>query len=161
MENKPGVKIIKASTDLQKKVGTGVIDTAKVAMAQQMMESNTVDFGPVAQPFLDDLSQAVKNAKKDKDNPKALESLMLPIMNIKANATTFNYPVAGEVTGTVLTFLEHVGRVDDEILIIAENLHRAVNLVIAQKMVGGKNALGEKLIQEFKDVCRRYIEKRL
>ena len=82
-------------------------------------------------------------------------------MNLKANAATFNYPLISDAAGTVLNFLDIVNALDGEIVVIADNLHKAIAVIVQQKMSGSENPAGKALVKEFKDVCKRYMDKRM
>ncbi len=159
MEEK--TKIIKASLELQQRVGTGVVDAEVVKQAQQVIEDNDVDFGPIALPLLKDLQDSIALAKKGEGDPKSVvESITRPIMNLKGNAGVFKFPLISDMTGTVLALIEHVGRIDDDILVIVDNLHKASTVAVAQKLVDKKNPIAAELAKEFEGVCKRYMEKR-
>jgi len=155
-------KRIKANLDLQKKVGTGNIDEKKVAKAQDVIKNNKVDFAPVAKPHLDELSKAIKNSMglKNPENEKAvLESYMTPIMNIKANAATFNYSLISGLAGIVLTFLEDVGKFDKKVVQIVDLLYKTILLILARKMAGDGGSDGKALLGAFHDVCQKTMKK--
>ena len=156
MERKD-VKRIRATNTLAQKVGSGEIDDSKIELAQKMIDVNQVDFAEIAAPFMEQLGKAVKAAKKTNGGGDSLTSIIFPIMNLKANAATFNYPTVSEIAGTVINFLDAVGAVDAEIITICDNLHRAITVIIMQKMSGKDNPGGAALVQEFKDVCKRYM----
>lgn len=159
--SKDDVRKIKASVALQQKVGTGKIDEKAVEKAQAVMSENKVDFTPLALPQIELLQEAIKNAKGGREDEELMNDITLPIMNLKANAATFNYPIISEICGTVLTFLEHVGKIDDEVIVIVDNLCKAVMVIVSQKITDKENPVAVGLIKEFKDVCKRYMEKRL
>lgn len=155
-------KRIKANLDLQKKVGTGAIDEKKVARAQEVIKNNKVDFAPIAKPHLDELSKAIKSSLglTNPDSPKAiLESYMTPIMNIKANAATFNYSLISGLAGTVLTFLEDVGKYDRKVVQIVDLLYKTILLILARKMAGDGGGEGKALLGAFHDVCQKTLKK--
>ena len=87
-------KVIKASMELQQKVGTGSIEEYKIDRAQVVINENKVDFGPIAKPHMDELRNLLNDlaqSRGDKSDREVLRALMTPTMNIKANAATFNY----------------------------------------------------------------------
>lgn len=155
-------KRIKANLDLQKKVGTGSIDERKVEKAQEVIKNNKVDFAPIAKPHLDELSKAIKASLglKEPDNEKQiLESYMTPIMNIKANAATFNYSLISGLAGTVLTFLEDVKKYDRKVVQIVDLLYKTILLILARKMSGDGGGEGKALLGAFHDVCQKTMKK--
>lgn len=158
------VKKIRATNALAQKVGSGEIDEKRIEAAQKLVDANEIDFAEMAKPFLDQLQNAIKAAKKagaGGDRGELLNGITFPIMNLKANAATFNYHVVGDVADTVMNFLDTVNTIDNEILVIADNLHKAITVVVMQKM-SEKNPPGSmQLTGEFRDVCKRYMDKRM
>lgn len=155
-------KRIKANLDLQKKVGTGSIDEKKVEKAQDVIKNNKVDFAPIAKPHLDELSQAIKASmglKNPSNEKEILESYMTPIMNIKANAATFNYSLISGLAGTVLTFLEDAKKYDKKVVQIVDLLYKTTLLILARKMSGDGGAEGRALLAAFHDVCQKTMKK--
>jgi len=155
-------KVIKASLELQKKVGRGDIEDHKIQRAQEVMNENKVEFGPVAKPHLDELRALVKEisqSRGDKSDRELLQSLMTPTMNIKANAATFNYPLISNLTGIVLTFLEDARRYDRKVLQIVDLLHKTILLVLARKMTGDGGPQGQALQTAFQDLCLKFVRK--
>jgi len=161
-QTKGDVKIIKASTALQKKIGTGTLDMRTVDRAQKVIENNKVDFAPIAAPQLDLLQKAVLKIQAGQlTGFAALEGIMEPIMNLKANAALFNYPFISILTGMVLDFLETVKTPDSEILKIVDNLQKTVAIVVAKQIKTADSPLGAQLLAEFTSVCKRYSDRRL
>lgn len=162
MQTADDVKRIEASKELQKKVGTGSIDENKVAKAQEVIANNKVDFAPIAKPHLDLLGKAIRESaglKNPENQKEILESYMTPIMNIKANAATFNFPLISGLSGVVLTFLETVGRYDRKVVQIVDLLYKTILLVLARKMAGDGGAEGKALLGAFHDVCQKTLHK--
>jgi hypothetical protein len=154
-------KTIAASRELQKRVGTGEIDEKVVKKAQTVMDNNTVDFGPLARPYLTALTTAVADARKVPGvmDKKTVETLSVPIMNLKANAATFNYSLISGLTGVVLTFIESHEKPGRKTLQVVELLNKTIMLLVARKMTGDGGEIGMALQKAFKDVCRWCIEK--
>ncbi len=156
------VKIIKASLELQKKVGQGSIEPHRIARAQKVINENKVDFSQVAKPHLDELSTliaAISRSRDDRSDRDVLQALMVPTMNIKANAATFNYPLISGLTGIVLTFLEDVKLYDKKVLQIVDLLHKTIILVLARKMTGDGGVQGEALQTAFQGLCLKFVKK--
>ena len=155
------VETIKASRDLQIKVGKGNISPNQIQRAQSIIENNKVEFAPLAKPHLKALKEAVAEAVRDvKDSADILEDIMAPIMNLKANAATFNYPLITEISAVILTFIETVKRVDHEIVEILENFYKTMSVIISQEIYTSQNPVGSRLLDEFRQVCRRYMTNR-
>jgi hypothetical protein len=151
-------EVIKASDQLQKKVGTGTLDAARVERAQGVIDNNKADFAPLARFYLQQLDEAVGQLRR-KGDKGSTEPLIAPVMNIKANASTFGYPAVGEMAATVLHFLEHIPQADSDILRILESFSAAVGAMVSHKMTGRDNPAANALLAEFRAVCERYVNK--
>jgi hypothetical protein len=155
------VRVIKASRMLQAKVGTGNVAAEIVEKSQKLIEENTVDFAPLAEGFIKELADNVRRARDNQMiSSRSLESIISPIMQIKANAAMFDYPLAGSISSIVLNFLEDVKECDDDVLDVANVCQNILNLVIANKLSGEAGTNGEALQTELREACRRYLTKK-
>lgn len=150
-------KTIKASRELQAKVGTGQIDEKKIEEAQKIMDEDDTEFSVLAKDDLAKLQQAIDSAKKSLDDEDAvMQSFKTPIMNLKANAGSFKYEFVSSLTGMVLMLLETVEKPDKKLVKIVDSLHKTILLALASEMKGDGGKAGQELIGAFKDVCRKY-----
>lgn len=157
MSKKSLPKRIKASRELQGKVGFGGIDAKKVEAAQKVMDENKVDFGPLAKPELDKLQKAIDRANEDLGDSRAvMESFRTPIMNLKANAGSFNYKFVSDLTAMILTFLEGIDVPNRKVVQIVDILHKTILLALAYKMKGDGGQNGKVLLEAFQKICRKY-----
>lgn len=160
MAEKEGlVKKIPASKALQDKVGIGKIDEKAVEEAQKIINESTVDFVPIARPHLAALHTSVAAALKKKEYG-ITEDMKSAIMNLKANAATFNYPLVSQIAETVLLFLEAQKGADKKIIRIVDLFYKTILLMLARKMSGKDHAEGRALQAAFTDVCRNYGKKK-
>lgn len=169
-----GVRIHKAPTDLQDKVGTGQVSQYLLHNIQEKVKSKAPDFAPVAKQILTRLVKAVIAAKKalkdDKSNndPMSvpyndavlLRHITAPVMELKANAPMFDYKLLGDLAGIMLSFVESTSRLDKEIVDIIEANIASWNIIIQREMKGEGGEYGYMLRQELQDVCERYLRKR-
>lgn len=152
---------IAASRDLQNKVGTGTVNEAVVSRAQKVMDTNTVDFAPLAQPDLTALQNAIDNAKTEFKTPEAvdhkaiLQSFKTPVMNIKSNAGTFKYEFVSQLTAMVLLLLENKQKVDTRLIKVVDVLHKTTLLALAYDMKGNGGDNGQVLLESFKKLCEK------
>lgn len=157
MEDRPEARKIKASKKLQMKVGTGKIDDKVVKQAQKTLEENKVDFAPIAMPHLNEIRDRVAEVKKSgKYGETSIEEFSMPIMNLKANAGSFDYETVGDMASTVLMFLENLDKLDKKVVQIIDLLHKTVLLIIAKEMKGKNHPEGKALIAAFQEVCQKY-----
>lgn len=159
-ENKT-VRVVKASRMLQSKVGTGTIDEKKVEKSQKIIDSNAIDFKPMAKTYLDQLAVAVENAKAGKtDHAALIQELIEPVMQIKANAAMFDYNLVSRLANIMLNFLETITEVDENVLEIIVAHQNTLNLIVNNAMKGDGGEYGIELESELKSVCKRYFAKR-
>ncbi|MGZ9108919.1 MAG: hypothetical protein ACXW4B_08890 [Micavibrio sp.] len=154
-------RIIKASTLLQAKVGTGTIDEEKIRKMQQVLDQTKVDFAPLAMQLLDELSAAIQRAKDDADIPAVLIAQMtVPVMQIKAHAAMFDYAMVGRLANVALDFLENVTATDKTVIEIIEAHHKALAVIVKNKMSGNAGDYGTIMEKELKEACSRYFTKK-
>lgn len=155
------VQVIKASYALQNKVGSGPLRPEVLAKCSEVMNTVTTDFAPIAGEFLDRLEQAVSGAKAEPEKLGAhLDHLTRPVMELKANARMFRYDLVTNLANIMLGFLEGVQILDRDAVEIVAAHHRTLKAIVDRKMMGDGGQYGTLLIQELKDACNRYFQKR-
>lgn len=152
--------IIKATYDLQRKVGKGPIDEAVIKKSQQMIDTNDVDFGPVALAILQRLNATIEEAKNPGRSFDDLKQLFIqPVMELKANASTFHYDLVGALANVMLGFLESIKIMDKDAIEIVRAHHDSLHAIIIHKVSGNGGARGQTLVLELKNACDRYYNK--
>ncbi len=153
-------RTIPASRELQSRIGTGMVNEEAISKAQNVLETNNVDFAPMAKQELEKLSVVIKKVKSgEQDSKQAVQDISLPIMNLKANAATFNYPVISSLAGTVLSLVEEFDTLNKDLMTIIDNMHKAILVALMQNMKGEPGQAGTMLVKEFQNVCRIYLLK--
>ena len=161
MTNQTHVQIIKASNELQKRVGSGMIEPGVIARAQTVMNNPGVDFAPIATDFLDQLRRAIDQASDPQISfAIRLSALSRPVMELKANARMFHYDLITLLANVMLGFLEAVQDLDRDAIEIVSAHERTLRVIVERKMSGEGGPYGQVLIQELKDACNRYFAKR-
>ena len=160
MSSEQKVKIYKASKVLQEKAGTGSVSPQKIEEAEKIIENNTVNFIPMANDYLSDLEGIIKLAHQGQENPdNLLHYITLPIMQMKATGSIFGYQLVGDLSASILNFLETIKTVDDDVIAIIEALHAALTLIIRDEIVLDGGQHGTAMRNELNDVCERYLAK--
>ncbi len=161
MDEKKETKIYKASKMLQAKVGTGIVEKEKIETCQQKLDDNTTDFEPMAKTFLDELAQAVLLAQSGKHDLQDLrQHVTQPVMQLKANAAMFGYTLIGDMANIMLSFLEGVSSLDDDIISIIDAHHKTLTAIVRNKLKGDGGEPGKAMKSELMGACKRYMEKR-
>ena len=154
-------RVHKADKTLQTRVGTGPLDERLVERSQKVMDSNTVDFAPLANEFLDKLDQAIQQTRSgDLSKAEAMQSMTTQVMQLKANAATFKYILVGNLANIMLSFLESVKNLDEDALTIVSAHQQTLKAIVAKKMAGDGGAVGQQMEEELKAACKRYFAKR-
>lgn len=154
-------KIIKANRLLQAKVGSGNIDDERISKSQTIIESDSTDFAPMAQEFLNQLEKALTLVPKEPTNvKKSIQPIIVEIMQIKANAAMFNYNLMGTLANIVLNFLENLDSWDQSTHDIVEAHLKTQRLIINNGMKGNGGEYGTQLTTELRDACNRYFARK-
>lgn len=145
---------------LQAKVGTGDVDEKKVARSQAVIESDKTDFVPMAHEFFDNLERALQAVPQKPENVKqAIQPVIVEIMQIKANASMFNYTLVGTLAGIVLNFLENLQTWDEDTYTIVDAHLKTLRVIVSNSMKGDGGEYGHQLATELRDACQRYFSK--
>ncbi len=153
-------KIYQADKMLQARIGTGPLDDNAVVRSQKVMDENQVDFGPIAKQFLDELAEALKDAKENPQNSATILTMTTPVMQLKANASTFRYTLVSNLANIMLNFLEAVKIVDNDVIAIVDAHRQSLQLIIAKKITGDGGPIGKQMQEELQSACKRYFAKK-
>lgn len=159
MNNKS--KVIKANYRLQLKAGKGGVDAKKIEESQKVIDTNDVDFTPIALSALRRMETALELAEKHGVTVEGIKaSITTPVMELKAHAATFQYPLLGNLSNTMLTFLENIRVLDEDALEIVKAHHKTLHLIVVKEMKGNGGNAGKQLEDELRLVCARYFSKK-
>ena len=154
------IEVIRANRMLQAKVGTGKLSTELIARAQAVIDENETDFAPLAEQFLNELAEAIGKSQVEGQNTAHKESITNAIMQLKANAATFQYNLVGTLAGIMLTFMERIEDMDEDAISIADAHYRTLHVLIKKEMKGDGGTYGKELERELNNACVRYFLKR-
>lgn len=158
------VKIHEAQAILQEKAGRGSFDPDLVKKAQQYIEENDVDFTPLGFEFLNNLKNVLQEAETSKTTAtisQYQELLIKPVMELKANAAIFHYPLIGDLANVMLNFLESIEMLDSDTIEIVKAHHDTLSAIMSNRMKGKEGAQqGAPFVAELKEACARYHRKR-
>lgn len=144
---------------LEEKIGRGEVSLLAVERAEQVIQTNTIDFDPIAREFLDQLEKTIQSIQSSNQySMMSLESLIYPIMQIKANARIFKYDLIGDLASIMLNFLNQVNAMDEFVLQIIIAHQRTINHIINKKQKGKQGKTGQTLQEELEGACKRYLK---
>lgn len=156
--------IITPPNKLKEAVGSGGLDMGVLHKAQSAMDTTaaSVDFKPQALPILHTLKHAYESARSGHTSgPAAIEAMIHPAMQLKAQGGMFKYALITEVCNTLVNFLETVERIDTDMLDIVDAHAKAINLIVTNEMNGDGGAKGRELRDALLGACNRYYRRRL
>lgn len=154
-------RTIKANHLLQAKVGSGDVAPEKVAKMQSVMDNNKTDYAPMANEHLDRLALAISRARKGPDGGMdMIDAMIEPVMQLKGNASMFNYPLVGNLANIMMNLLENIDTLDNTVIDIVDAHHKTLSVIVKNKMTGSGGDYGIQLESELSDACKRYFSKR-
>ena len=154
-------ELIALPNRLKEKVGSGGIDEAVLNKAQELLENNTIDFKPIAQMLMDVLNETITDAKNGRvKGESAIESMLYPAMQLKAQGGMFHYPLISEISNILINFLETVDDTDKDVMDIVVAHKMSMNAVLASQIKGDGGKVGRELRDALLDACARYYKSR-
>ena len=159
-KSKKKAKFFDPDTRLKKKVGNTPFKKDKVEKANSFIEKNDVDFKPMAEDLLKQMREILDEAqKRPEDQKEIVELLTQPVMELKANAATFKYPLISQMMNILLNFLETLEELNKDALDVAEVNYKTVRVILAHDMKGNKDKRGDLFVKELDSAIQRYRKK--
>lgn len=158
---KSKAKFYDPDTKLKEKVGTATpFKKERVEKAQTFVDENEVDFEPIARDLLLKMREDLDRARAGKmSQAELVENLTQPVMELKANAATFKYPLISILMNILLNFLETLEKLNDDALDIAEVNYTTVKAVLAHKLKDESDPRAQLFIKELQGAISRYRKK--
>jgi len=162
-ENKTGkARFFNPPNILKQKVGSGGLPKHIIQKAQEIIDRNNTDFRLVADPYLAQLTgamQSLAKANNNMSNREKCETLILPVMQLKANGSTFKYPVITEMADLLVHFLEKIEKPDEHALEIVQAFYSSIQYILSHEMKGSTDPKAKVMISELEGVVIRYFER--
>lgn len=157
-------ELITPPNKLKAAVGSGGIDTQQIRSAQRALEvtASVTDFRTIAMPLLNALKAAFDEARSGKaTGPEALEAMMYPAMQMKAQGGMFKYTLITEICNTLVNFLETLDNLDKNAIEIVDAYIKTIHIIIKNAMNGDGGPKGKALRDALTDACNRYYRVKL
>jgi chemotaxis protein histidine kinase CheA len=153
------VTIIPASTELARKTGGGELDPALIKQSAQAMQLHRVEFAKVAAPLLDQIQSSLTGLEGTTvdAHADALDNLIGPVMDLKANGKMFGYDLVTDLAQVMLAFLEQRPRLDRDVMELMYAHVRTLRAIVERRMSGRGGASGQHLVRELIGACNRYL----
>ncbi|MBI1215766.1 MAG: hypothetical protein GC185_08105 [Alphaproteobacteria bacterium] len=144
---------------LKQKLGNGGVSELLLIRAQEAIDTNTIDFMPLARALVELLGDAVADvAGAGERGEEAIGELLYPTMQLRAQGTMFHLPLVTELADVAVNFLETVEEADDDVLEIVGAHKAAIALVLKNDIKADSNE-GTALHTELLHSCERYYRK--
>ncbi|MDX1922462.1 MAG: hypothetical protein SFW65_04975 [Alphaproteobacteria bacterium] len=151
-------QLIITKNRLKEKVGSGGFKPEALAKAQKSLDENTVDFIPIATPYIEEIKRIIDEYKIH-PNPSAFARFLDPLMQLRAQGTFFKYPSISKLSDVVVDFLDSVEGLDSTIMEIIIAYHASANAVLKARLMDEKAPPCAALITELSAACNRYKAK--
>lgn len=151
-------QLIITKNRLKEKVGSGGFKAEALAKAQKSLDENTIDFIPIAIPYMEEIRNVIAGYKAN-PTPTAFGKLMDPLMQLRAQGAFFKYPSISKLTDVVVDFLDSVEGIDEIILQIVVAYEASANAVLKAKLMDENAPACAALITELTAACNRYKAK--
>lgn len=156
------VQIIKADKRLARRIGYGPLDKKMVISCDQAMRASALsqDFSLIAQEFLNTLEEAIEDSRQDLKNADNISNMRSPVMQLKAQAKTFNYDLVGRLAGIMLSFLESIQVIDSDVIDIVDAHHKTLSNIVSKRMEGSAGQRAALFERELNNAVKRYYDKK-
>ncbi len=155
-------EIIEPKVDLRKKIRVLPSSQAgfdPIERAEQAMKKLSVNFNIWMNEEVDELNTAWQAIQKDGMTEDTLKILFRASHDIKGQAQTMGFPIAGNIAGSLCDLIENV---TDRTFLPKELLHKhvqAVAAVVKEDAREEDNAIGKALTQELMAVSGEVISR--
>lgn len=154
-------RFFRASAELQQKIGTnGTVDTATIERMQGYLDAVKIDVIPLLRERLDTIDERVASTRGIAyEREEFLNGILRPLMDVKSISGMFHWPTVSRLSGFVLTFIEDVRRLDNNVLDIVDAHNRSVRLLLDRGTPQGGETHATAFLTEIRNATRRYYEK--
>lgn len=145
---------------LKSKVGSGGIGEDILEKARILLETNSVDFQPLAEMYLNKLmiaTNAARAANRDTDIEAQITALLHPAMQLKSNGGMFHYPLVTTIADKLVQFLEVLAKPDEDALEIIMAFHTTIRAVVMGRITNDGGRHGKELVDALDAACMRYF----
>lgn len=146
--------ILTANNSLQNKAGSGGIPSFTIKKCQTFLDSNTMDFLPVAESILDRLyTLLAKLQQKEEYQFAYYEKILECVMQLKANGKMFQYPLITTLGEIVMEHLEQNPTLPEETITILGKFCEILNIILQNKMNTVSAQQEKRFKKQISDLC--------
>ena len=154
-------EIIKPKVDLSKKIRIlpSSSDFDPVAKAEQAMERLSSNFGTWMKDEVGKLQAAWQSFDTFDSKQEAVQALFRAAHDIKGQAHTMGYPIAGTIAGSLCHLIENVPELDHLPIEILEKHVQAIAAVVNEDAREEDNLVGKELAKNLSNLTEDIIAK--
>jgi len=153
-------RFYKASYELQQRVGTGTVEQARIEKAQEYLDTVQIDVVPLIREKLALLEDRIATAREVAyEREEFLTGLLRPLMDVKSLSGMFHWPVVSRISAFVLSFMEDVRRLDDDVLEIITMHNRVIRLLMDRNTPDDDDPHGQAFLTELRAATKRYYDR--
>ena len=153
-------KLVMPKNALKEKVGNGGFRNEDLAKAQNAIDNNEVDFKPIAEKYLGQIRDGLREFKEN-NNTDLYSILLDQLMQLRAQGSLFNYPSITAISDTVVDLLDSIKKVDGTIIEIVQAYEQSTKILLAHNIKSQQNGTCMALVTELKKVCQKYKDRQL
>jgi hypothetical protein len=145
---------------LREKVGTGGLEVARLAKADNFIDDNKTDFVPLAREILTRIAKATAQVKAgDLSGKEGVNKVAAAIMEMKAAGGMFNYRLASEIASLILSIVETMDEMSEDGFHLINVQQKTLEAIVKHRLAGDGGATGQALAKELFEACQRYRKK--
>lgn len=158
-------EVIDVPNFLKQKVGSGGLPESKIKEAEKFIHDTAIDFKPIGAQYLMQYEGIVDICQMGSDlhnyaNEELIESLIYPVMQLKAHGGMFGYTLISELSKQMILFLETIENLDKHVFEILDVYATSLRTIMNNNLRGDCGKDGKELIKEFGNACGRYFVKK-
>lgn len=148
-------KLVVPKNALKAKVGSGGFSKENIEKAQKKLEQNDIDFRPIANQYLEEISSAT--AMYDAAKPKeTLLKVLDPLMQLRAQGTLFHYPSITIISDIIVDFLDFHEKIDNQIVEIIQAYTKTAGHILGREIKKTEDPICKAFTNELRAACDRY-----
>ena len=152
-------KIVKPENLLKKKAGNGGFNEKDLVKAQNMIQTNKIDFKPLGTEMLKELNDIMAGIKAQTILPSQyFDLLMYPLMQLKSQGGLFSYPTVSEMTKILIDLLENIKQIDGNALEIVSAYMKSLQAILTLEVKDTGAKAHKELCKALSDACDRYFK---
>ncbi len=152
-------KLVTPENTLKKKAGNGGFKESDLVKAQNMIQTNEIDFRPLGVDMLKELNDILLNIKAGKISPSEyFNHLMYPLMQLKSQGALFRYPSVSHMSQILLDLLENIPEIDKNALEIVAAYAKSLQAILALQVREVDAKVTQELSKALSDACDRYFK---